>query len=149
MIIGTNHFMTHVHAYKYYQAYGYRKEDVNVMIETEAIVIGKPAQKPNEVVFLNRECRYMIEVVSDEFQEDTMYIGTVDTDTAAVDGSNVPNRHNRDMRVYINSSKGKTYIQVDDRTASNPHMRIALDRQQLRCLRDLLQEAEKIQDYTQ
>ena len=62
MILGTNHFVSKMDAYAYYNAYGFTRFNVDVKINAHEIEIGKPSAKPNQRVLVNKsEGRYFIE----------------------------------------------------------------------------------------
>ena len=65
MIIGTCHFVSRIHAVRYYHPQYNSLADavnaVNTKLAEKSIVIGKPAEKPNQKIRLDNEGRYFIE----------------------------------------------------------------------------------------
>ena len=61
MIVGTNHFISLYHAYKYYRTQQVDSIQVNEKIKNGEIKIGRPDTRPDErIVLLDENCRYGI-----------------------------------------------------------------------------------------
>ena len=62
MIEGTNYFVSHFAAYKYYKDYGCDKEEVRRKIRDREIIIGFPPVQPGEnIVIIDDGTRYAIQ----------------------------------------------------------------------------------------
>jgi hypothetical protein len=60
MIINTNHFRNFGAAVRYYKAYGFNREAVQLKLKRGEIKLGEPTVKTGGTVTINDEERYVI-----------------------------------------------------------------------------------------